>query len=198
MNAISLLRKQLEGSCVLVIESANETSDGEWIAQASAGQNPAGFTLWHCIRCLDWAVNSAISGRAEVASEARWRGMLASTAWFGYDVSMEMARLVAATVPRAELIAYAGEVQKSVISWLDEQSEEALDSVPDLERNYRTNGLYASSPRLEEWIKEDSGTPVWQFLIGSCIAHVRFHLGEVNAQRELMRSSKRDLDQVRS
>ncbi|MDQ6721238.1 MAG: hypothetical protein M3003_10660 [Candidatus Dormibacteraeota bacterium] len=114
--------------------------------------------------------------------------MLASTAWYGYEVSPDMASEVAANVSRADLVEYAGEVQKSVISWIDAQSETELDAVPDLERNYRSNGMYLSSPRLEGWIKEDAGTPIWQFVAGPCVGHVRVHMGEVTALLQVLRS----------
>jgi hypothetical protein len=188
VNAISLLRVQLEGSFNLIGESANETSVDEWIAQAAAEQNPAGFTLWHCARSIDWAVNCAIRGVPEVADQPKWQGRLASDAWFGYEVSTEMAGEVAATVARADVVEYVGDLQKNVTSWLDNLSEHDLDAVPDLESNYRSNGKYLHTPRLEAWIKEDAGTPVWQLLIGTCTGHIRYHIGEVQAQRQVLRS----------
>ena len=60
--------------------------------------------------------------------------------------------------------------------------------MPDLESNYRANGKYLHTPRLEAWIKEDAGTPVWQLLIGTCTGHIRYHIGEVQAQRQVLRS----------
>ena len=183
-----MFRNQLQGSFSLITEVANDTTDEEWTAQAFEGQNPAGFTLWHCVRCLDWGVNCAISGVPEVASEPRWRGMLASTAWFGYDVTLETARQVAASVKRAKLMDYAGEVQSSMMSWLDSQTENNLDSVPDLRNNYQSNGMYLSTARLEAWIEEDRGTPVWQFIAGTCVGHIRRHMGEVQALLQVMRS----------
>jgi DinB family protein len=188
MNAVSLLRIQLEGSFARIAEAANETSDDEWIAQASDGQNPAGFTLWHCVRSIDWAVNCAIRGIPEVANQARWQGMLATTAWYGYEVTMDTARHVAASVARAELMDYAGDVQNSVIPWLESLSDEELDGVPDIARNYSSNGMYESSPMREAWIKEDAGTPVWQLVTGTCVGHVRTHMGEVQALRQVLRS----------
>lgn len=188
MNAISLLRDQLEGSFAIIGQSADETSLDEWSAQASVGQNPAGFTLWHCARSIDWAVNCAIRGLPEVADHPKWQGRLASNAWFGYEVSLETAGEVAATVSRADVIEYVSDLQKNVTSWLDTLSENDLDAVPDLEGNYRSNGRYLHTPRLEAWIKEDAGTPVWQLLTGTCVGHVRMHFGEVQALRQVLRS----------
>ena len=188
MNAISLLRVQLDGSFNLIGESANETSVDEWNEQASVGQNPAGFTLWHCARSIDWAVNCAIQGLPEVADQPKWQGRLAPNAWFGYEVTLEMAREVAATVSREDVVEYVGELQKNVTSWLDNLSEHELDAVPDLESNYRSNGKYLRTPRLEAWIKEDAGTPAWQLLTGTCVGHIRYHVGEIQAQRQVLRS----------
>jgi DinB family protein len=188
MNAVSLLRAQLDRSFEIIDEVAKDTSDAEWIAQASPALNPAGFTLWHCVRCVDWAVNCAIRGVSEVAQQPKWRGRLAPDAWFGYEVSLEKACEVAATVPRADVLEYAGEVQKSVDSWLDKLSEGELDAVPDLERNYAANGAYVKAPNVASWIKDDSGEPVWQFLIGTCNGHLRFHVGEVRTQLQVLRA----------
>ena len=188
MNAVSLLRTQLQRSFELIVEAADETSDNEWTAQVTAGQNPPGFTLWHCARAIGWAINCAIRGVPEVASNARWQRLLASTAWFGYEVNMETACEVAATVSRADVVEYVGELQKNVTPWLDALTDDELEGVPDLERNYRSNRMYLSSPRLEAWIKEDSGTPVWEFLVGTCAGHVRAHFGEVKTQLQVLRS----------
>jgi hypothetical protein len=188
MNAASLLRTQLARSFELIAELAEETSDGEWSSQVTAGQNPPGFTIWHCARAIDWAINCAIRGVPEVAGSASGQALLASTAWFGYDVSLETACEVAASVPRAAVVEYAGEVKKNVMPWMDALTEEELDAVPDLERNYRSNGMYLGSPRLQEWIKEDAGTPVWELLAGTCTGHVRAHFGEVKTQLQVLRS----------
>lgn len=188
MNAVSLLRAQIERTFEIMAEVANETSDEEWTAQASSGLNPAGFTHWHCARCIDWAVNCVIRGVPEISQQSKWQDRLALNASFGYEVSLDTAREVAATVSRADVSEYAGEVQKSVASWLDSASDEDLDVVPDLARNYASNGAYVRSPRLESWIREDSGEPAWQFLIGTCTGHVRYHMGEVRTQLQVLRS----------
>jgi hypothetical protein len=187
MNAVALLRAQLDRSFEVIAEVANETSDGEWTAQASSALNPAGFTLWHCARAIDWAVNCAIRGVPEVAKQPKWQGRLESDAWFGYDVSLEKACEVAATVSRAAVLDYAGDVHQSVGSWLDTLTEGELDTEPDLERNYASNGAYLGSPRLASWIKDDSGTPAWEFLTGTCTGHVRYHMGEVQTQLQVLR-----------
>lgn len=183
-----MLDVQLRGSFDQIVQQANDTTDEEWSAQALSDLNPIGFTLWHCVRGIDWAVNCAIQGIPEVADQPKWKGMLASRAWYGYGVSMETACEVAAKIPRADLVDYAADVQKSVLSWLDTQSETELDVVPDLEQNYRSNGTYLTSPRLEAWIKEDASTPVWRHVAGTCVGHVRVHVGEVQALRQVLRS----------
>jgi hypothetical protein len=188
MNAVSLLRAQLERTFEIFAEVANETSDQEWTAQASGELNPAGFTLWHCAHCIDWGVNCAIRGVPEVAQQPEWQGRLAPNAWFGYDVSLETACEVAATVSRADVLEYAGAVQRNVGSWLDSVSDDELDAVPDLERNYASNGAYLQVPRIESWIKDDAGSRVWEFLTGTCTGHVRYHMGEVRTQLQVLRS----------
>jgi hypothetical protein len=187
MNATSLLRAQLDGSFALLNEVAAETLDMEWTAQVSSDMNPPGFTLWHCARSIDWEVNCEIRGVPEVADEPRWKGRLAQDAWFGYDVSLEMAGQVAAAVSRSDLIEYVGELMVNVRAWLDTLSEDDLDVEPDLTNNYRSNGTYMSVPQLETWIKEDAGTPVWRLLTGACIGHVRVHTGEVRALNQIHR-----------
>ncbi len=191
MNAISLLRAQLEGSFDLITEVAGETSDIEWTAQVLAEMNPPGFTLWHCARSIDWAVNCEIRGVPEVADQPRWKGRLAQDAWFGYEVSMAKACQVAATVSRSVLVEYAGDLKANVTAWLDTISDDDLDGEPDLEKNYRSNGTYMSVPQLETWIKEDTGTPAWRLLAGACIGHVRTHAGEIRALNQIFREPVR-------
>lgn len=187
MNAISLLGAQLDGSFELINEVVGETSDAEWTAQVLPEMNPPGFTLWHSARCIDWAINCEIRGVPEVAHEPRWRDRLAQDAWFGYDVTLEKACQVAATVSRSILVEYAAEVKANVTPWLDTISEDELDRLPDIAKNYRSNGSYITVPQLETWIKEDQGTPVWRLLIGACIGHVRVHTGEIRAQNQILR-----------
>jgi hypothetical protein len=74
------------------------------------------------------------------------------------------------------------------MSWLEAQSDESLDAVPDLDGNYRSNVVYGSLPQLDAWIKEDIGTPTWRMVTGPCVGHVRVHLGEVQALRQVLRS----------
>jgi DinB family protein len=187
LNTISLLRAQLDGSFDLINEVAGETSDAEWTAQVLPDMNPPGFTLWHCARCIDWAVNCEIRGVPEVADQPRWKGRLAQDGWFGYDVSLEKACQVAATVSRPVLVEYAGDLRANVTSWLDTIAEDDLDGEPDLEKNYRSNGTYMAVPLLQTWIKEDAGTPTWRLLTGACIGHVRTHTGEVRALNQILR-----------
>jgi hypothetical protein len=149
--------------------------------------NPPGFTLWHCARSIDWQVNCEIRGIPEVAAHPRWRGRLAQDAWFGYEISLEAACRVAATVSRPDLVEYVDELKANVISWLDTLSEDKLDAEPDLRNNYRSNGAYMRVPQLETWIKEDGDTPVWRLLTGACIGHVRVHTGEVRALNQIRR-----------
>jgi hypothetical protein len=149
--------------------------------------NPPGFTLWHCARSIDWQVNCEIRGIREVAAHPQWKGRLAQDAWFGYEISLEAACQVAATVSRPDLVVYVDELKASVISWLDTLSEDELDAEPDLRSNYRSNGDYVRVPQLETWIKEDGGTPVWRLLTGACIGHVRVHTGEVRALNQIRR-----------
>jgi hypothetical protein len=189
MNAISLLRAQLDGSFELINELAGETSDAEWTAQVLPDMNPPGFTLWHCARCIDWAVNCEIRGAQEVADQTRWKGRLAQDAWFGYDISLDKACEVARSVSRPALVEYSGDVKASVTSWLDSISEDELDAVPDVGGHYRSSGMYAGVPQLDRWIEEDAGTPAWRLLVGACIGHVRTHTGEVRAQNQICRTA---------
>lgn len=156
--------------------------------------NPPGFTLWHCARSIDWQVNCEIRGIAEVADHPRWKGRLAQDAWFGYDISLDAARQVAATVSRSNLVEYVDELKANVMSWLDALSDDELDAEPDLKSNYRSNGAYVGVPQLETWIKEDGGTPVWRLLTGACIGHVRVHTGEVRALNQIRRQTAATAD----
>jgi hypothetical protein len=143
--------------------------------------------LWHCARSIDWQINCEIRGVPEVADQPRWKDRLSLDAWFGYEVSLETACRVAATVSRSDVIEYAGEVKANIAPWLEALSEDQLDALPDLESNYRSNGTYVDVPRHEAWIKEDSDTPVWRMLAGACIGHVRGHVAEIRTLNQVLR-----------
>ena len=189
MNAIAVLRAQLDGSFELINEVASETSDAEWTAQVLSDMNPPGFTLWHCVRCIDWAINCEIRGAEEVAGQTEWKGRLAQDAWFGYEVSLDKACEVAVSVSRPALLEYARDVKANVTPWLDTISEDELEAVPDIDRNYRSSAMYTNVPQLDRWIEEDAGTPAWRLLAGACIGHVRTHAGEVRAQNQIFRTT---------
>src|SRR6185295_15212569 len=53
---------QFNGSYRLIADLANRTSDEEWRSRAHPNANLIGFTVWHCARIIDWAVNPVMRG----------------------------------------------------------------------------------------------------------------------------------------
>ena len=115
MDAKGLLHFQVNGSFGLLTEVAEGASDAEWSARSVPQANLVGFTVWHCARTIDWAVNCVMRGAPELADLAEWQDVKVAKAMFGAGASREIADAVAREVPRARVSAYVGALRQNVV-----------------------------------------------------------------------------------
>lgn len=74
---------QLNGSFKVLAELADGATDAEWVARSFPAANMVGFTVWHCARTIDWAVNCVMRGALELADRAEWQDLRVPNAMFG-------------------------------------------------------------------------------------------------------------------
>ena len=183
----TLLEFQLNGSFRILEEVIGGITDEEWTSRANGKANLIGFTLWHCLRTIDWTMGVA-SGAGEVADQERWRDVKPKGAFFGAGVSREMADSIPRTVKRARANEYLGALRTQALDSLRALPSENLDRVTDL----KTSGAHEPDhlqPVVWPEIEDLNGIPMWQFLARPAVSHVRVHFGEVNAQLEALRAA---------
>lgn len=185
MKAADILSFQLLGSCSLVIDAAEE-AEPVWQVRAFAGASLPGFIVWHCARIIDWGVNTVVRGESELAASQQWSAKLRHDMGHGAGLSDAEADEVAATVRSEDVAAYTSGLRGMVQQWLDTVSDADLDAVPDLQRRNEEHARY-STPAAWEEVKHLVGIPTWQFLARPCIAHVRVHMGELDALLQQVR-----------
>ena len=182
-----LLRFQLNGSFNLLKEIASGATDQEWAGRAFAGANVVGFTVWHCARTLDWAVNCALRDRDEVAESAEWNDVNVRGAFFGAGASREAADRIAHSVPRKRVVEYLAAVGPEALAWFDATPESWFDEPVDLKSARAGQRGYTKEPVWPE-IQDLDGIPRWQLLARPCISHIRVHYGELTSQLESLRA----------
>jgi hypothetical protein len=188
MDAKGLLQFQVNGSFGLLTEVAEGASDAEWSARSVPQANLVGFTVWHCARTIDWAVNCVMRGAPELADLAEWQDVKVATAMFGAGASREIADAVARDVPRARVSAYVGALRQNVVAWLAAVPNDDLSSAVDLKARHVTKPEY-TAPAVWEEVDDLDGIPGWQFLARPCVSHIRVHYGEIRSQLEALRAS---------
>lgn len=169
---------QMAGSFNL-IAGRLEPASSVWRDRAFEGANPPGFTLWHCARTIDWAVQCAIRGIDEVARSDRWRSLMLTRFHFGAGISAETAREIAAAIAPGTLAEYLKAVRAAVTDWLEPLDDASLDVVPAF-RSHNERSAGYSEPAVWREIEDLEGIPSWQILARPCISHVRTHIGEVD------------------
>ena len=190
MDAKGLLQFQVNGSFGILIEVAEDASDAEWRSRSFPSANMVGFTVWHCARTMDWAVNCVMRGAPELVDQAEWEDLRVADAWFGAGASREAADNVARDVPRTRVSAYLDALRKDVVAWLDAVPNEDLSGPVDLKARQAAKPEYMT-PHVWEDIEDLDGIPGWQFLARPCVAHIRVHYGEATTQLGAIRASAR-------
>lgn len=187
MDIKSLVQFQLNGSYRLISELAGEASDEEWRSRAHPNGSLIGFTVWHCARITDWAVNCVLRGAPELADHPEWSDVGVPGALFGAGISHEVADSVPFQVSRERLTAYVNAMREDAIQWLAAAPPEELDGVTDLKARHVSKPEYMEAECWSE-IESLHGIPKWQFLVRPSVSHIRIHYGEVSGQLEAMRS----------
>jgi hypothetical protein len=190
MDARGLLQFEVNGSFRVLAELADGASDAEWTARSFPTANLVGFTVWHCARTIDWAVNCVMRGVPEVVDKAEWQDLRVPEASFGAGASPETADAVARNVPRARVSAYLDALRQDTIAWLAAVPNDDLSAAVDLKARHTAKPDYMTPPVWEE-VEDLNGIPGWQFLARPCALHVRTHYGEVTNQLGALRAAAR-------
>jgi hypothetical protein len=180
VDAKGLLQFQMTGSFELLSELAQGASDEEWSARLFPTANLVGFTVWHCARTIDWAVNCVMRGAPELADSAEWQDVRVPEAGFGAGASRDAADAVARDVPRTRVAAYLDALRQGCVAWLAAVNNEELSSAVDLQARHAAKPEYMV-PRVWEEIEDLDGLPGWQLLARPCVSHIRVHYGEATA-----------------
>ena len=188
MDAKGLLQFQMNGSFKLLSEIAEGASDAEWRARPFPGANMIGFTVWHCARIIDWAVNCVMRGAPELADQAEWQDVRVAKALFGAGASRDAADAVALVVPRTRVSAYVNALRPDVVAWLAAVPNDDLSGAVDLRARHVAKPEYMS-PAVWAELADLDGIPGWQFLARPSMAHIRVHYGEVSSQLEALRAA---------
>lgn len=190
MDAKGLLQFQMNGSFGLLTELADGVSDAEWRARSFATANLVGFTVWHCARTIDWAVNCVMRGAPELADQAQWQDLRVAQAMFGAGASREAADAVARDVPRNRVLAYLDALSQNVVAWLAAVPNDELSRPVDLKARHVSKTDYMTPPVWAE-LEDLDGIPGWQFLARPCVSHIRVHYGEATTQLGALRTGAR-------
>ena len=188
MDVKPLLQFLLTGSFKLLTEVLEGTTDEEWKVRPFSGANLVGFTIWHCARTIDWAVNRVLRGSPELADLAEWRDLNVAGAVFGAGASREAADRVALEVPRTRVLGYVNALREDALSWLATVPPEELSAATDLKASHAKKAEYMAAPVWAE-LEDLDGIPKWQFLARPCASHIRVHYGEVRSQLEAVRAA---------
>jgi hypothetical protein len=173
-----VLTLQVKGSFDRILDlSARAQGDG-WTEIAFEGANPVGFTLWHCARTIDWAVQCAVRGVDEVVRRPEWADRVGGDSLFGAGTTYAGALSISREVTPEDVRAYSEAVRGEVMNWLGAQDAASLDQVPEF-RAHQVEAGY-DRPAIWEAIADLEGIPAWQLLARPAVAHVRTHGGEMD------------------
>jgi hypothetical protein len=114
-----------------------------------------------------------------------------ATAGIGTAFSLAQADQLAHTVSRTDIIAYAGAVHSTILSWLSLLTDDDLDATPPFAAHYQRASHPDRDPILEQGTIAMAGRPIWQLLVGPCLDHARDHLAEVDLFKRLLRGDIR-------
>ncbi len=182
-----LLEAQLAGSFNLLRGQIDSMTDGEWRSRAHPAANLLGFTTWHGLRTIDWAVCGVASGEGELADKSDWKDVKPPGSMFGAGVSREIADSIATTISRDRVREYEAALRERVLSWIGPLSDEDLERIVDLKAPHLAGADHLHPAAWEE-VGDLDGLPLWQLLARPPVSHIRVHYGEVMAQLEILRS----------
>ena len=183
----TLLEFQLTGSFDLLEKATSGMTAEEWGTRAHASANLLGFSVWHSLRTIDWAVNGVAACTGELADQPKWSFVKPAGAMFGAGLSVEDADATALAVGRARMLSYADCLRQQVLSWFRSLPAEDLDRIIDL----RAAGLATRDhlqPAAWREVADLDRIPLWKFLARPAVSHIRVHYGELMAQLQSVRA----------
>jgi len=183
MTAHQIITALVTASFDRITEYVGKADGPAWSKTVAPGTNPVGFTLWHCARTIDWAVQCSIRGIDEVAVRPEWRDRWPAGAWFGAGVSADLARDLPKQVGPGVVAAYNEAVRAETLGWLSGQDEAALDAPPEF-REHQTRAGYGA-PEIWKEVADLEGIPTGMLLLRPAMNHVRVHTGEVSLLLQL-------------
>jgi DinB superfamily len=189
MDAKPLLQFLLNGSFNLLKTTIDDVSDDEWRSRPVPDANRFGFTLWHCARTIDWAVNRVARGGSELVESEEWRDLQPDGAVFGAGVSRGKADAIATEVTRQRAAAYVDQLRREVAGWFESVGSDELARPVDLKAANSGRPDYLA-PAVWAEIEDLDGIPLWQFLARPSVSHIRVHYGEVTALLEAQRAQR--------
>jgi hypothetical protein len=189
MNAIQLLEKQFQSVNAVLHDVVDDLSDNEWLSRLSPHQNIFAFSAWHLPRVQDNFVHTWIRNVPEIYASERWQEWRHFQKYSeGVGIQLHEADIIARHVKQNEVLEYSDLVTTEIISWLHTLSNNNLDQIPDATAHlsvfseYQTQGYKSDTDHL-------IGKPIWRLLSGTCISHVRGHLGELDLQKTILREN---------
>ena len=188
MDAKPVLQFQMNGSFNVLAEVLEGMTDAEWKARPFPSANLTGFTLWHCARTIDWAINRVLRNSPELADQSDWRDLSVAKAAFGAGASREAADNVAEDVPRTRVLEYVNALRGEALAWLAALPPDELSVPVDLRASHAGKPEYMA-PDVWAEVEDLHGLPKWQFLARPCVSHIRVHYGEVRSQLEAIRAA---------
>ncbi len=200
MNAVALLRQQLDTVNLRLHHSAADLTADELVARVLPGVNPLGFIVWHMARSQDWAINTAVRGVPELVMRPPWSATSAAIPGIGTGFELEEAAGVARRVRLDDVLAYADAVHRETHDWLEHVDERFLDTIPAVADHERRFAEYQrpafraemdGGPEHDAAVGSRGGMPVWIFVTSVAITHLHRHLGEVDLVKDLLRRGVR-------
>jgi hypothetical protein len=188
MDVKTVLEFQLNGSFKLLKETIEDVTDQEWGSRGFPTANQIGFTLWHCLRTIDWAINRVARGDLELTDRAGWHDLKPERGLFGAGVSKQTADAVASAVSPRRAAEYVEALQAKMQEWFRSLPSADLDGLVDLKEGGAGHPDYLA-PAVWAEIQDLDGIPLWQFLARPSVSHIRVHYGEVQAQLEAVRTA---------
>ena len=188
MRVTELLTLQFNTVHAILHDVADDLTAEELTTRALPGTNLLAFDLWHIARARDWALQMMVRGVPELIDEPRWQGRGAlATHGIGVGLSEARADELARSLALADILAYADATHGAIITWLGEQSDEALDAHPDVPAHLARYPVYLGDAMREEvpWMYQQP--PVWRCL-NPANMHVRDHLAEMDLLKRQARA----------
>lgn len=190
MNTVAYLQKQFANMNTALHGLANDLTEEEWVARPAPGQNLLGFTAWHLPRTQDMFVQTWVRGEAEVVHSERWNNWQSlKRLGIGAGISLEEADYVAHFVSKAEVLAYADEVQQTISDWLGTCQEDDFDRLIDFQQRLAAFPEY-QTPGFIKDVKHLFDRPVWDILMRPCTAHIYRHQGELEDMKRTVRMAQ--------